>query len=397
MTPPGVIHIAPSVGPKSFGIGAVVSQLARAQVSLGLRPEIWCADSAEDVAWAQNQHSLPAAAVRSHPAHFPSSLCYSPQLESLAAGPAGAGFAIVHQHGIWTAISRATKRWSIAHKRPAVIAPHGSLEPYVLRRSRLKKRLALWAYERANLTQAACLHALSRQEIGNLRDFGLKNPIALIHNGVDPGWLNSSGDGEAFRNRHALPGQRILLFLSRITPKKGLPMLLEAWSENRSHLRDWLLAIAGADELGHEAEVKSQAASLGLTRNVRFLGPLFGPDKRDAFAAADALVLPTHSEGAPMVILEALGAALPVLTTTGAPWEDLLKFDCGWWVDATPQGVAEGLRAVAGAERDTLRKMGNNGKELVSRAYSWDLAAKQTASLYGWLLGTAPCPPFVER
>jgi glycosyltransferase involved in cell wall biosynthesis len=88
--------------------------------------------------------------------------------------------------------------------------------------------------------------------------------------------------------------RKIALFLGRIHPKKGLPMLIEAWARVRPD--GWHLQIAGPDEAGHKAEVQNAAFAAGLSQVVFFVGPIEGEKKESAFSNADLFVLPTHSE-----------------------------------------------------------------------------------------------------
>ena len=159
----------------------------------------------------------------------------------------------------------------------------------------------------------------------------MKNPIALIDNGVSSKSINDSGVAERFLEQYNLPKNRsILLFLSRITPKKGLPIALQAIHQMRDKLTNWIFVIAGTDEFNHQREIESLVKVLGLGAMIRLVGPLYDQNKLDAFAAADVFILPSYSEGAPMVILDSLAAGVPVLTTKATPWESLIKYQCGW-------------------------------------------------------------------
>jgi glycosyltransferase involved in cell wall biosynthesis len=126
------------------------------------------------------------------------------------------------------------------------------------------------------------------------------------------------------------------------------------------------------------------------------VGPLHGQDKRDAFAAADLFVLPTHSEGSPMVVLEALGAGVPVLTTKGAPWADLVRHGCGWWTDISAGGIHDALRDALALSGTAWAAAGQRGRYLVAQKYSWAEIASKTIRLYGWLEGRVPTPDFVH-
>lgn len=391
-----VLHLVSSIGRGSYGLGAVVLSLMRHQKQSGVNPQVWCLDDQSDLQWAMACYGLQPSDFKTFHHVGPALLSYAPQMEWAVKTNIGGRFDVIHQHGVWTGLSRVANSYRNVNRKPVIITPHGSLEAWALRRSSWKKHLALWAYERRNLQQAACLHALAESEAVSFRRFGLRNPIAVIPNGIAEEWLNSSGDGAAFRARFNIAHDtRILLFLGRITPKKGLPMLITAMSATRDRLTGWQLIIAGGSEFHHQSEVESFVKQSGLRDQVKFIGPVFGPDKRNAYAAADLFVLPTHSEGAPMVVLEALGASVPVLTTKGTPWQDLVTCGGGWWTAISVEGITAALREALAASPDRLRAMGARGQWLIADQYRWSKIAEMTLELYRWLLGRGPRPEFV--
>jgi glycosyltransferase involved in cell wall biosynthesis len=244
--------------------------------------------------------------------------------------------------------------------------------------------------------KTSCLHACSQQEVAGYRDFGLSNPVAIIPNGIGISWLQSEGSGSAFRKEFEIPeSKRILLYLSRITPIKGLPMLMDAIGSIRQQFSDWALVIAGADEFGHLQDVQKAVSDFGLQNTVIFTGMLKDQLKRDAFAAADVFVLPTLREAAPVVVLEALGTGVPVITTKGAPWQDLVTHNCGWWTDISADALAFALLEASQKSPAELNAMGERGRTMVSVHYSWEKAARMTIELYEWLLERRERPAFV--
>lgn len=327
----------------------------------------------------------------------PAILRLSIEMERAASEIVTGAVDLVHQHVVFTGISRVTHVFHKEHAIPTVVAPHGSLERWALEKSHWKKRIATTIYERRNLREASCIHACSHQELAGMRDYGLTNPIAVIPNGISDIWLNSTGNAGAFRQRFGIPKEkRIMLFLSRITPVKGLPMLIHALHLIRQELDDWILVIAGIDEFDHQNEVQEQIRHLRLEKYVLFAGLLLDQDKRDAFAASDLFVLPTKREAAPVVVLEALGAGVPVVTTKGAPWENLVTYNCGWWVDVDPNAIGGALSQALRSNPEKLLQMGKRGRELVSEQYSWVNSAKISIELYQWLLGQRERPSFVD-
>jgi len=391
-----ILHLTASVGRRSGGQGSVAIGLAQEQGRLGRQAAIWCLDASPSAAEVARESGLEEERIVTYPVVGPSWVGFSPAMERAAASYSGEIYDVLHQHGIWMANSRATNCWRATFGRPTVVAPHGTLKEYALGRSAWKKRLAALAYEMRNLRAASCLHATSSAEAISLRRYGLTNPIAIIPDGVPETWLQGQGNADRFHSRFSIPSDwRLLLFLSRIHPVKGLPLLVEAMASIRRQLTGWQLVVAGPDEVGHRRELDLILERLEIGNWVRFIGPLFDSDKRDALAAADLFVLPTHSENFALVVAEALGTGVPVLTTRGAPWEELQSYSCGWWVDVNATAIRDALLDAIQRPKDELMAMGQRGKALVAEKYTWLQAARKSLQLYDWLLGRSERPGFV--
>jgi glycosyltransferase involved in cell wall biosynthesis len=391
-----IAHILPMVGRRSLGLGPVAINLAKQQRKLGCEAEIWCTDSEEEVRSAVVDNCMPEGVIARYEAFEFSRVYFSPSMERAVGRDVGGAIDVVHQHGVLTALSRVTNRWRETHKGCTVIAPHGCLDGVGLNRSWWKKKIAIMAYEGENLHRASCLHATSMLEVESLRTFGLRNPVALIPNGLSEEWLEGTGDGSRFLEDFGLQeGRPVMLYLGRVTPLKGLPMLVRALARMRCELDNWLLVIAGPDEFNHAAAIVDLIKELKMERWVRIVGPLYSQQKRDAFAAASLFVLPSYSEAFSLVVTEALGAGVPVLTTKGVPWPELETQNCGWWTEATEDGLLDTLRRIMDLPEAALGKMGRSGKELVIRSYLWSQAAQKTCLLYQWLLGGGSRPEFV--
>jgi len=160
-------------------------------------------------------------------------------------------------------------------------------------------------------------------------------------------------------------------------------------------MRGWVLVIAGPDEFDHMAELVELIGRLGLEHSVQFVGSLYGADKRDAIAAADAFVLPSYSEGLPMAVLEAMGLGLPVVVTDATPIAEIGQESCGWRVPADRSSLADALVELSQCRNDELLLMGQNGKRVVASRYTWQQVARMTLELYGWLSGDTGRPSFV--
>jgi poly(glycerol-phosphate) alpha-glucosyltransferase len=318
--------------------------------------------------------------------------------------------------GLWKYPSLAALRWSRQTGKPMVVAPHGMLEAWALRNSRFKKQIAGWFYQKAQLHHAVCLRALCESEANSIRAYGLKNSICIIPNGIDfPEIGNQSAEsGNPPWRAFVEPGRKVLLFLSRIHPKKGLINLLRGWAqiqgkEGRGQMAEWVLAIAGWDQGGHEVELKAQASELGLSFadvrdqksavksqcSVVFLGPQFGEAKAACYQNCVAFILPSVSEGLPMVILEAWARGKPVLMTPECNLPEGFATGAAIRIHPHPNGIQEGLQTLFEMSESERRTMGLCGQKLVSERFTWPKVAFQMRDVYNWVLGGGPPPSTV--
>jgi glycosyltransferase involved in cell wall biosynthesis len=291
------------------------------------------------------------------------------------------GADVLHDNGIWLPHNHHLAMIAVRQRIARLVSLRGMLEPWARNHKKWKKKLAWCAYQRRDLITASAHHATAECEAQSVRELQLGSPIYTIPNGVDvpDAWPEAEGRHGGARPR----SPRVALFLSRLHPIKGLPMLVEAWGRLRP--AGWVLSIAGPDEAGHRAKIERLVRSYGLTDRVHFLGPIDQNRRASVFAAADLLVLPTHSENFGMVVAEGLAHGLPVLTTKGTPWSKLEECRCGWWVDATADGITGGLRQAFACEERELRAMGARGRDLVADEFRWSQIAEKFISVYARL------------
>lgn len=314
----------------------------------------------------------------------PRSFGYAPGLSSAMAA---AALDVLHVHGLWMYPSVAARRWRAARHAPYIVSPHGMLDPWALANSGWKKDIAARLYERAHLTQAACIHALCDAELEAIRTFGLRNPVCVIRNGVTatahfaaarPAW------------RAALPSDaRILLFLGRLTPKKGLTNLIRAWSAFKQRAATtaapWHLVIAGWGDDGYVAGLRSLAAHLALDAHTHFIGPQHDAAKDATFGAAEAFILPSVSEGLPMAILEAWQHGLPVLMTPQCNLPEGVAHGAAVAVMPDVDSLAARLADLATWPPTRLLAMGHAGRALAAERFSWPAVAQEFSAVYQWI------------
>jgi glycosyltransferase involved in cell wall biosynthesis len=307
------------------------------------------------------------------------------------------GVSVVHNHGLWMFPNLYARQAAIAAGVPLVISPRGMLEEWSLGRSRVRKAMAWYLYERTNLKSAALFHATSEAEAGSIRAMGLDKPIAVISNGIDVPDLSVVPDRKVLETRFPdLVGKRWLLFLSRLHPKKGITELLHVWGNLASRFPEWQLVIAGTDLDGYVEIVKREADALGLGNCITFTGMLVDNDKTCALANADLFVLPTYSENFGIVVAEALAQGVPVITTKAAPWKELSTNNCGWWIDTGEAALAATLLEAMQFPAEERRTMGRRGRDLMVQRYSWGRVASEMKAVYLWLCKLGPRPDCVR-
>jgi len=193
----------------------------------------------------------------------------------------------------------------------------------------------------------------------------------IVPNGVDvPG---------IFPTRDWLPdGKLRLMYLGRLSPKKGIENLLEAISLLKDPSVS--LTVYGAGDVAYTASLKELAGRLGLLgRSVFFVGNVNGEAKSEAFYTADACVVPSYTENFCMVVAEALAHGMPVIASHGTPWADVEKNQCGLWVENSPDSLAQAIIQIRAMD---LPEMGQRGRDWMAREYSWDALAEDMMGIY---------------
>ena len=298
-------------------------------------------------------------------------------------------FDLFHMHEIWPHPVYAGV--TIAHEvgAPCLITPHGSLQAWTLGRKRLKKSLYLALIGRKMLERVACLHAVTSSEAENFRAAGYRGPISIIPHGVQitkDMVLSDAAEAESYWP--SLKDRPVVLFLSRLSPEKGLDQLIPLWADlvRNPIYRDALLVIAGPDDRGYQKVVEAMMDRYDVASNTLLTGMVRGAAKFALMKRADVFILPSYSENFGMVVAEALGCGTPIITTTGTPWEELERADAGRWVAPTGPELGGALRELLDMSDSDREAMARRGRRLVLEHYNWDTIARQYVTLYDCIL-----------
>jgi glycosyltransferase involved in cell wall biosynthesis len=297
---------------------------------------------------------------------------------------------LIHIHGLWLPLDHWAAAAARRHRIPLVIQPHGMLEPWALEHRAWKKRIAMRLFQRRDLDAADLLIASTAREAQSLRRAGFNRPVAVIPHGIRPVAQEPAARTDA-SGTSSRP--RTVLFLSRLSPTKGLPLLINAWA--RLHPEGWRLVIAGPDEGGHLRDIQSLIRRLSLNETVQCVGEVRDEVKSALYRAADLFVLPTYTENFGLVVVEALAHGVPVITTRGAPWAELETHRCGWWIEIGEEPLVRALQDATAMNDEARREMGARGRAFAQR-FEWAGIARQLHAAYGWVLGRGVRPECVQ-
>ena len=299
----------------------------------------------------------------------------------------------VHIHGLWEASTAMASRSARTLGKPYIVSAHGMLEPWALAQKCLKKLLYAQLIEHRVIADAACLHALTHAEAAQYRQFGATCPIAGIPNAVE---VPERRSAELFLERFShLRGKRLLLFLGRLHPKKGLDLLIGCWKKWAGSRPDTHLVIAGPDSERTEARIRSDLAAAGLEGTVTLTGMLGTEMKWSAFAAAEVFILPSYSEGLSMGVLEAMGAGLPVIVTHPCNMPEISQHGAGWEINVTEPAITAAVETSFQQSRLENAAMGRRGSDLITALYNSRHVARAMSEVYGYVLNGIP-PKVIE-
>ena len=281
---------------------------------------------------------------------------------------------VVHIHGVWSLYLAAFALTAIQNRIPVIVAPHGMLEPWSLKVRASRKSIAMSLYQRQILAAASAFHTTSQMEADNLHRLGIGSvPIFVVPNAVAEPPIRSEA-------HTPVPGaKRTMLFLSRIHEKKGLDILLEAWNDLRPS--QWRLLIVGSGDPRYVARLQ-QFCRLHEVPDVTFVPHVDGESRETLFRDASAFVLPTYSENFGNVVAEALIRGLPVITTTGTPWSEIVGRRCGWYIEPTTSELKRAIAEVAATDPSTLAHMGARGREYAVGNFTLPVVRKGLLNMY---------------
>jgi poly(glycerol-phosphate) alpha-glucosyltransferase len=300
---------------------------------------------------------------------------------------------VVSMQSVWLHTNRVVADWCIRHGKPFMMTTRGNFNPVALKISAWKKWLALHSFMTPVFKHVTCYQALNESEYRALRNYGIRQPICVIGNGIDLPDMGGlpAPDGILPKN---LQGRRTCLYLGRLHPIKGIDLLLRAWGRVRPS-DEWQLVIAGDGTASFRAELETVVRQ-SHCRNVHFVGAVAGDIKSAWFRRADLFVLPSKSEGFPMALNEAFSYGTPALITTTCGFPESAEAGIALEVESSDDGVAAGLEEILQLSPERLRCMGAAARFFVGERYAWSGICSQLEAVYAWMRAERP-PPLCLR
>lgn len=270
----------------------------------------------------------------------------------------------VSLQGVWMLNCLIVAFFALLQNKPYYFAIRGEFnDPGSLSSldKKIIKPIISYLFNRSNFLQV-----LNPREEDALRLYGVRVPIKVIPNGIDIPELEVG-----------IKKEKIVLFIGRIHPMKGLSELIQAW--NSVGLPGWKLVIAGDGEEGHKKEILGKAVG---NESIEFIGRIMGESKVSLLRKSMWFVLPSYMEGMPMAVLEAMSYKLPVMITDECNLPMVFTANAGLKVNTTVESIVTELKYIESMDSEYYHTFANQAKKLVEDNFKWENVVVQVLSSF---------------
>jgi glycosyltransferase involved in cell wall biosynthesis len=390
-----ILNVVVGASVRTGGATAFAAEAAMATSRAGAQARVFATDLAlAPWGWMQTQRhirpdelhpSLAPTDFELFPTRFPRRLARSPAMARALRTEVPASD-VVHIHNLWQYPQYAAFRAAREAQVPYIVSPHGSLDPYLRRRGRVRKAVTSAVWHRAMLEGAALIHVTTSAEMRLIADIAPEVPRAIVPCAINTADFGSLPGPEEFRERY-LAGYSgpLVVFLGRVTQKKGVDVLLRSFAHvlERQPAR---LAVVGPDDGGQRPGLERLADRLGIGSRVDFVGGLYGRNRLAALSAADAWALSSHTENFGIAVMEAMAAGCPVAISRDVNLaEEVAEANAGLVADAEPRAFAAGLLELLG-DPERRRRLSRAGREFAA-GYDWSEVTPRLLDMYRMAMG----------
>jgi glycosyltransferase involved in cell wall biosynthesis len=294
---------------------------------------------------------------------------------------------LVHVHNLYLFHDLACSRYCRVFGVPYLIQPHGTLDPFIYRRHRRRKRLMEWAFQDRALKGADAVLFTTAEERELAAPFTFGTPGVVVPLGLDLEEFAELPQPGEFRRRHPEIGaKQIILFFGRINFKKGLDIVARAFGSVARRRQDVHLVIAGPDNEGWGGRVRTWLAAEGVEARTTFTGMVLGPERLAVLRDAGLFVLPSYSENFGLAVIEAMAAGLPVIISHRVNlWREVKDAGAGRVIPCDPAALADQIMDLLD-HPEAAAALAHNGRSLVEASFQWPRIAQRLAEAYSRII-----------
>jgi glycosyltransferase involved in cell wall biosynthesis len=298
---------------------------------------------------------------------------------------------LVHIHSLYLFHDLVAGHWCRRFRVPYLVRPHGTLDPFIYRRHRRRKRLMELLFEHRNIRRAAALHFTTAAEAKLAAPYTFHTPGLVVPLGLNLEEFAVLPEPGQFRRRYPEIGdKRIILFFGRVNFKKGLDLLAQAFGAVARCRPDVHLVIAGPDNEGWGSRVRTWLSQQGVIDRTTFTGMLLGPEKLAVLRDANLFVLPSYSENFGLAVIEAMAAGLPVIISDQVNiCQEVQAAGAGRVIPVDSEALAAQILELLD-EPETARRLGQQGRSLVQEQFAWPRIAESLAAAYERIIAAHP-------
>lgn len=383
-----IVHVISSLAPQLGGPSQACLAMGQALAQRGHKVSIHATD-------LYHQSSLPtrAARIEEHygvriyryplslpPRLFNASLSLYKGLDGILSRAD-----IVHLHSLYLFHDWATKRLCTRHAVPYLLRPHGSLDPYMWSRGRIRKSFAEALFQNSVTRHAAVLHYTTEEEKRLATPYSLGVPGVVIPLGVSvPD--NLPAHGFLQQKYPEIGSRKVIIYFGRVNFKKGLDILSRAFGQLLRQRQDVHLVIAGPDDEGYGDKVRGWLYEGRALEHTTFTGMLSGFDKWAALRDANIFVLPSYSENFGIAVVEAMACGLPVVISNKVNiWREVESAGAGIVIGCNAEECTQAMAWLLDHPREA-REMGAKGAAFVRERFNWSTVGAQLEDVYSRII-----------